>query len=228
MEYYPPANTPAEYQADTESCPDSPSEPEGPEDAGGQDDDIIQDSLWPGRSRRQMNERISEILAEYGYYARSLKPQKGWLHQCRFSLLWTAISNFLNSANYPVDITDPKHIVINISESGCGKLLSKPVYLPSLITHSQQYIRRIYPDGRRIESSNLDPLRFWRTGTHIASLNWQVFDQGMQINEALFLGANGWVLRPQHLIRETAEERRRVRLEIEVSGISSCWYFLSL
>jgi len=200
VEYYPPAKTPAEHQADAESCPDSPSEPEEPEDAGDQDEDIIQDSLWPGRSRRQKNERISEILAEYGHYARSMKPRKGWLHQ---------------------HITDPKHIVINISESGCGKLLSKSPYLHSLIIHAQQYIRRIYPDGTRIESSNLDPLRFWRSGAHIASLNWQVFDQGLLINEALFLGTKGWALRPQHLIKEAAEERRRVKLEIEVSGISS-------
>lgn len=122
----------------------------------------------------------------------------------------------------PLDIADPKHIVINISELGCDRLLSTPSFIPRLIDHSQHYVRRIYPNGRRIDSTNYDPLRFWRSGAHIASLNWQVFDRGMQVNEAMFAGSEGWVVKPPHLRGGTASERRPVRFEMEIAGISSC------
>ncbi|KAM6499451.1 hypothetical protein JOM56_004959 [Amanita muscaria] len=83
------------------------------------------------------------ILAEYGYYTRSMKPRSGCLKQ---------------------HIVNPKHIVINVSESSCGGLLFNPSNLPLPITHVQRYPRRIYPDGWRVELSNLDPLIFWRSG----------------------------------------------------------------
>lgn len=34
-----------------------------------------------GETKAQARARISEQLAEFGYYARSMKPKKGWLSQ---------------------------------------------------------------------------------------------------------------------------------------------------
>ncbi|KAF8621374.1 hypothetical protein AX15_007836 [Amanita polypyramis BW_CC] len=190
VEYYPPPGALTDYDSDSSSSSDDSKSDEG----------TILDKLWPGDKNQKNRERISGALAEYGYYARSMKPRKGWLNQY---------------------ITDPKHIAINISESGCSKLLSTPSFIPLLISHSQQYIRRIYPNGIRIDSSNFDPLRFWRNGAHIGSLNWQVYDRGMQINEAMFVGTQGWVVKPSYLIGEVRNENKLVRLEMEIAGISS-------
>ncbi|KAM6499446.1 PLC-like phosphodiesterase [Amanita muscaria] len=203
VEYYPPAQLATETGNEPE--PDSnldspPSSPEKEDDE--QDEDIIQDSLWPGRRQRKKRDPISEILAECGYYARSMKPRSGWLKQ---------------------HIVDPKHIVINISESSCGRLLSNSSNLPFLITHAQRYPRRLYPDPWRVESSNLDPLMFWRSGAQMAALNWQVFDLGLQLNEAMFVGTKGWALKPPQLVNEQTGERprRTVKFEVEIAGVNA-------
>ncbi|KAF8635763.1 hypothetical protein AX17_003862 [Amanita inopinata Kibby_2008] len=196
VEYYPPALTKTDPDASSSSSSSSASEDEEEDEREGDQ----ASALWPGRKGNHEHERISEHLAEYGYYARSMKPHKGWLSQ---------------------RLTDPKHVLINISETGCGKLLSTSASLSLLVNHAQKYMRRIYPRGTRIQSSNLDPLRFWRSGSHIASLNWQVFDQGMQINEAMFVGTKGWVPKPSHLVGAQMDSKQHVRLEAEIAGISS-------
>lgn len=55
---------------------------------------------------------------------------------------------------------------------------------------------RAYPHGLRVSSSNLDPPLFWRRGVQIVALNWQKWDSGMMLNEAMFAGHEGWVLKP--------------------------------
>ena len=60
-------------------------------------------------------------------------------------------------------------------------------------------MRRVYPAGTRITSSNMNPLKFWRTGAQVVSLNWQNYDTGMQINDAMFVGSGGWVVKPSKL-----------------------------
>ncbi|KAJ7164740.1 PLC-like phosphodiesterase [Mycena crocata] len=141
--------------------------------------------------------KISDELAALGFYARSMKPAKGW---------------------FTKNIADPLHVLINISESACGALL--PTALDELITHSQAHLRRIFPKGTRIASGNMDPLRFWRSGAHIASLNWQRYDTGMQLNEGMFVGTGGWVLKPARLLGGPAMTGR-YRMAGDVVGIST-------
>jgi len=117
-------------------------------------------------------------------------------------------------------------VLINISESKCLALL--PTSLVSLIAHSSKHLRRIFPRGTRIGSSNFDPLTFWRNGSQVASLNWQVYDRGMQVNEAMFVGSPGWVAKPRHMRTGDPEETKppggREKLVGEIVGVSSCTY----
>ena len=72
----------------------------------------------------------------------------------------------------------------------------------ALDLHNMRYLMRIYPDATRIGSSNFDPLMYWRRGVQMAALNWQSNDVAMQINRAMFDGANdssGYVLKPESL-----------------------------
>lgn len=78
---------------------------------------------------------------------------------------------------------------------------------------------RIYPYGLRVNSSNLDPTFFWRRGAQIVALNWQNRDKGMMLNQGMFAGEEGWILKPQGY-RSTEPEsapitRRKVDLSIE-------------
>ena len=111
--------------------------------------------------------------------------------------------------------------MINISESGLSSLSHSS--RPALITHAAHHLRRVYPRGTRIESTNLNPIKFWSTGSHIAALNWQSYDRGTQLNEAMFVGTPGYVLKPSRLLPGTDFEQKpkREKMKWEVIGLSS-------
>ena len=65
-----------------------------------------------------------------------------------------------------------------------------------MFTHNRHFFMRAYPNGIRFDSSNLDPSLFWHTGVQMVAMNWQSCDEGMMLNEAMFSGEHGWVLKP--------------------------------
>ncbi|KAL2023853.1 hypothetical protein VTK56DRAFT_630 [Thermocarpiscus australiensis] len=100
----------------------------------------------------------------------------------------------------------------------------------ALYRHNMRYLMRVYPNGGRISSSNFDPLIYWKRGVQMAALNWQTFDTGMQLNQAMFDGGtdqSGYVLKPlerrqiQVMPNLSPDEcvgklRKKVAFEIEV------------
>ena len=68
---------------------------------------------------------------------------------------------------------------------------------PTLISHNKNFLMRAFPSGTRVTSSNLDPAFFWRKGVQMVALNWQSCDAGMMLNEGMFAGSGGWVLKPE-------------------------------
>ncbi|KAK9474350.1 PLC-like phosphodiesterase [Dipodascopsis tothii] len=73
--------------------------------------------------------------------------------------------------------------------------------LGQLEKHNQRYLMRVYPSGFRFTSSNYDPVVCWKRGVQLAALNWQTYDLGLQINDAMFAGTDrsGYVLKPDVL-----------------------------
>ncbi|KAF3927278.1 hypothetical protein ABW20_dc0110021 [Dactylellina cionopaga] len=68
--------------------------------------------------------------------------------------------------------------------------------------HNLRYLMRVYPSGWRVTSRNFDPLTFWRRGVQMVALNWQTYDTGVQLNEAMFASVSertGYVLKPPEL-----------------------------
>lgn len=132
---------------------------------------------------------------------RSLREQ----HQAqgRLACPWSVSTFFVSFS--PVDIltekraeiADPLHALINVSERGLTEHL--PVALADLIAHGAKHLRRCYPRGTRVQSTNMDPLPAWRCGTQIVALNMQGWDTSVQFNSALFEGTQGWVLKPESL-----------------------------
>ncbi|KAJ4268741.1 hypothetical protein NW762_002809 [Fusarium torreyae] len=75
-----------------------------------------------------------------------------------------------------------------------------------LFNHNRHFLMRTYPWGLRIGSSNLDPSLFWRKGIQVVALNWQRWDEGMMLNEGMFAGTGGYVLKPQGYRPSRGEE----------------------
>lgn len=68
---------------------------------------------------------------------------------------------------------------------------------PTLFSHNRNFMMRAFPSGMRVRSDNLDPSLFWRKGVQMVALNWQRFDEGMMLNEGMFAGSGGYVLKPK-------------------------------
>ncbi|KAJ0426104.1 PLC-like phosphodiesterase [Aspergillus carlsbadensis] len=111
----------------------------------------------------------------------------------------------------------PGH-VFSLSERAARQADEK--YGKALFEHNRKHFMRIYPYGLRVNSSNFDPTFFWRRGAQIVALNWQNADKGMMLNQGMFAGEQGWILKPQGY-RSTEPEsasitRKKVELSIEV------------
>lgn len=87
----------------------------------------------------------------------------------------------------------PSHI-FSISESKILEL--HETREREMFAHNRDYFMRAYPNGYRFDSSNLDPSQFWRKGVQMVAMNWQSCDEGMMLNDAMFSGEHGWVLKP--------------------------------
>ena len=67
----------------------------------------------------------------------------------------------------------------------------------SLFKHNRNFLMRAFPSGLRVRSDNLDPSVFWRKGVQMVALNWQRWDEGMMLNDGMFVGSGGWMLKPE-------------------------------
>ena len=67
-----------------------------------------------------------------------------------------------------------------------------------LLDYTSRQILRSYPNGTRFDSSNYNPEAFWRHGTQMVALNFQMADLPQQLNMALFnmFGKRGFVPKP--------------------------------
>ncbi|KAK8929771.1 hypothetical protein H634G_01642 [Metarhizium anisopliae BRIP 53293] len=140
-------------------------------------------------------------LADLGVYAQSVKPvDNSWFNPGKL-------------------VNGPHHHLINVSESGLSSHL--PDESVAIAAHNSQHLMRVYPKGTRISSSNLKPLKFWAIGAQICALNWQTFGTSNQLNDALFSGSEGYILKPAAL-RSGGDGRiltgKKKRLRLHVAG----------
>lgn len=140
-------------------------------------------------------------LADLGVYAQSVKPSdNSWFTE-------GALSN------------GPHHHLINVSESGlCSHL---PEHTAAISQHNAHHLMRVYPKGTRISSSNLRPVPYWGIGAQICALNLQTFGLSNQLNEALFSGSDGYILKPAALRAGGSgklDSGRTKKLRLHVAG----------
>ena len=144
------------------------------------DSDIIPGGT--GRSRRlpkQKKSKIIKSLGDLGVYTRGLKYRD-------FALPESKAYNH----------------VFSLAEGKFYEMCRNSEKKEQLEKHNKRYLMRVYPSGFRMRSTNLDPLAYWRRGVQMVALNWQTYDQGMQMNEAMFAAGPdryGYVLKPPEM-----------------------------
>ena len=98
----------------------------------------------------------------------------------------------------------------------------------SLFSHNRNFLMRAFPSGMRVSSSNLDPSVFWRKGVQMVALNWQKWDAGMMLNEGMFAGSGGWVLKPQGYRGGSGGRREELSDESQADAIAHRTLTLSI
>ncbi|KIW71386.1 hypothetical protein PV04_03562 [Phialophora macrospora] len=88
----------------------------------------------------------------------------------------------------------PTHI-FSLSEAAIRKLHKNDADV--LFAHNRSFLMRVFPAGRRVDSSNFNPCFFWRQGIQMVVMNWQRLDRGMMLNQGMFADESGWVLKPE-------------------------------
>lgn len=95
--------------------------------------------------------------------------------------------------------------VFSFSENTLDKNSKTQEDKHAILRHNVRHLMRVYPNGWRVASTNFDPLKHWRRGVQMVALNWQTYDLGMQINDAMFASGtdrSGYVLKPRELREE--------------------------
>ena len=171
-----------------------------PSSSSSDEDEAENDARRRYKQKRKETPKVTIVpeLAELGVYAQSVKPSnQSWLEG---------------------ELTHgPHHHLINVSESAVSGLV--PKYRALIGRHNALHLMRVYPKGTRISSANLNPVPFWGVGAQVCALNWQTFDASMQLNEALFSGSDGYVLKPAALRsggtgHSNTGGRKRLRLHV--------------
>ncbi|KAF8064845.1 1-phosphatidylinositol-4,5-bisphosphate phosphodiesterase 1 [Lyophyllum atratum] len=117
----------------------------------------------------------------------------------------------------------PEHI-FSLSESAANKLLKGAGTMRELVKHTKGHMVRIYPKGTRVNSTNYEPHRYWAAGAQVVAINWQTFDLGYTMNQAMFQrnGRAGFVLKPEVLRSDNDELlTKRTKHVLRVTIISA-------
>ena len=116
----------------------------------------------------------------------------------------------------------PNH-VYSFSEKVFASLHAQ--HAEDMFTHNKSHLMRVYPFGLRFSSSNADPTDFWRRGVQLVALNWQKCDEGMMLNEGMFAGEGGYILKPPSFRAGTgvspAQDKKTLDLTIQVLAAES-------
>ncbi|KAJ8097035.1 PLC-like phosphodiesterase [Lipomyces tetrasporus] len=83
-----------------------------------------------------------------------------------------------------------------------------------VVLHNALYLMRIYPNGYRFNSSNPFAPVYWAYGAQIVALNWQKVDKSNMLNQALFEGTGGYVLKPGGQVRDSTTTRASLGVQM--------------
>mmetsp|Transcript_20162 Transcript_20162/g.57833 ORF Transcript_20162/g.57833 Transcript_20162/m.57833 type:complete len:882 (+) Transcript_20162:131-2776(+) len=98
-------------------------------------------------------------------------------------------------------IAHPNHHMHSFSESKVRSLCRSRQSRPWIV-YNQTHMSRTYPAGKRVDSSNYNPMLAWATGCQMVALNFQTSDAALRINDGRFRenGGCGYILKPSMLM----------------------------
>ena len=94
-----------------------------------------------------------------------------------------------------------KDCMLSIDESKARKLSRVEPQRFEWIKYNQTHLSRVYPSGKRVDSSNFNPMTAWSKGCQLVALNLQTPDAMRRLHDGRFRqnGDCGYVLKPPTL-----------------------------
>lgn len=140
------------------------------------DDDELTTTLKLQKKKRQF--QIVPDLSAMGVYAQGLK-----------------------FVNFSLPESKQVNHIFSFSDRNFRSMIKDPERNYLIKKHNRKFLMRVYPAGYRYNSSNFSPIVPWMFGTQMVATNWQTFDLGQQVNEAMFnCGSKcGYKLKPPQL-----------------------------
>jgi len=107
----------------------------------------------------------------------------------------------------------------SFSESKARNYAKKRDQRDNWISFNKTHMTRVYPSGKRVDSSNYSPITGWSTGCQLVALNHQNPDAKRRLNDGRFRenGQCGYVLKPQLLKRDDASNLQSIHVKV-ISG----------
>ncbi|KAI9701329.1 MAG: Phospholipase C [Bogoriella megaspora] len=198
-----PSETHASSYWSTQGCSTTPTSGLPASPYSSTEDSENQAGHMEERRRRKKTSNITKTLGDLGVYLRGIK----------YSDFRSNESRTLNH-------------VFSFAEPTVEHLCRKDIDTEALLEkHNVRHLMRVYPSKWRVSSTNFDPIRYWRRGVQMAALNWQTYDVGLQINDAMFAAGadrNGYVLKPEGMRhpRSDADSCRDLPAKIDKKSIN--------
>ncbi|CAE6401472.1 unnamed protein product [Rhizoctonia solani] len=167
VKHFPTTSDPAEAQPTPSAKPNNPDD----DTSDSSSDEELREAAVAASKAKPKKCKVIQALADMGVYVSS-HSFKDWEDAKRL----------------------PSNHIFSFSEKAFLKM-NKSNH-DELFAHNIHYLMRVYPFGLRFGSSNVDPTTFWSRGVQLVALNWQKIDRGMMLNEAMFAGTGGYVLKP--------------------------------
>ena len=103
--------------------------------------------------------------------------------------------------NWEDSMANPTHHMHSFSESKVRSLCRSRQSRPWIV-FNQTHMSRTYPAGKRVDSSNYNPMLAWATGCQMVALNFQTSDAALRVNDGRFRenGGCGYILKPSMLM----------------------------
>lgn len=156
-------------------------------------------SSAPLKPRDDSSDSSDSELEALATQAKQKKPKKSKVIRPLAQLGAYCSSHHFPGNTHPEPFTrHPTSLIANHVYSFSEKMFAKyhEAYAAAIFEHNKKYLMRVYPFGLRFSSSNADPTEFWKRGAQLVALNWQKCDEGMMLNEGMFAGEGGYVLKP--------------------------------
>jgi hypothetical protein len=164
---------------------------------------LIKVKWTPNTQTGESNDPVDRVNSNSAGTAVNTSPEQSQEAQKKASKILKTLSELgvytraytFKQWNQP-EASIPTH-VFSLSEGKVHAMHGDPSHGPALFEHNRNFLMRVFPRGTRIRSSNVDPAFHWRQGAQMVALNWQNLDKGMMLNEGMFAGQEGWVLKPE-------------------------------